>query len=104
MAPRFSSVQVMAADRPTLSIGFAAEATRARLIAQAGLENDLRRLAIGFRTSMQRLPGSVEVELDDLLTNLDVLRRWPYKGDGQVTWDAQLQALVVDSLDRKSVV
>lgn len=88
----------MAADRPSLAIGFAAEATRARLIAQPGLENDLRRLAIGFPTSTQRLPGSVEVELDDLLANLDVLSSWPYKEEGAVTWDSQLQVLVVESL------
>ena len=86
------------ADDPSLTIGLAAEAARARLIARPGLENDLRRLAIGFQTSIQRLPGSIEVELDDLLTNLEVLSRWPYKGDGEVNWDAQLQSLVLDSL------
>lgn len=87
----------MAAD-PSLTIGLAAEVARARLIARPGLENDLRRLAIGFQTSTQRLPGSIEVDLDDLLTNLKVLSSWPYKADGEVIWDAQLQSLVVDSL------
>lgn len=88
----------MAADSPSLTIGLAAEVTRARLIARPGLEDDLRRLAVSFLTSTQRSPGSVEVELDDLLTNLEVLSGWPHKADGEVTWDAQLQALVVDSL------
>lgn len=85
-------------DGPSLTLGLAAEVTSARLIARPGLEDDLRRLAVGFRTSAQRSSGSVEVELDDLLTNLEVLSRWPYKDDGEVVWDAQLQALVVDSL------
>ncbi|UKA50995.1 DEAD/DEAH box helicase [Arthrobacter sp. FW305-123] len=88
----------MAAQGPSLTIGLAAEVTRARLIVRPGLEGDLRRLAVAFRTSTQRSPGSVEIELDDLLTNLDVLSRWPHKADGDVTWDSQLQALVVDSL------
>ncbi|MHA7298823.1 DEAD/DEAH box helicase [Pseudarthrobacter sp. MDT3-1] len=88
----------MAADGPSLTMGLAAEVTRARLTARPGLEGDLRRLAVGFRTSTQRSPGSVEVELDDLLTNLEVLSRWPHTADGDVSWDAQLQALVVDSL------
>lgn len=88
----------MAAEGPSLTIGLAAEVTRARLIARPGLEGDLRRLAVGFRTSTQRSPSSVEIELDDLLTNLEVLSRWPHTADGDVTWDAQLQALVVDSL------
>lgn len=89
---------MMVADHPSLSIGLALEVTRARLVARPGLEDDLRRLAVGFRTSVQRSPGSVEIELDDLLTNLEVLGRWPHRADGDVTWDGQLQALVVDSL------
>ena len=89
---------MMAAEGPSLRIGLAAEVTRARLIVRPGLESDLRRLAVGFRTSTQRSSGLVEVELDDLLTNLQVLSRWPHKADGDVTWDAQLQALVIDSL------
>ncbi|PTR22927.1 SNF2 domain-containing protein [Rhodococcus sp. OK519] len=94
----------MAADSPSLTIGLAAEVTRARLIARPGLEDDLRRLAVSFQTSTQRSPGSVEVELDDLLTNLEILNGWPHKADGEVTWDAQLQALVVDSLQDAQTV
>jgi len=88
----------MAGGVPSLTIGFAAEVTRARLIARTGLEDDVRRLAVGFQTSSQRSPGSFEVELDDLLTNLEALNSWPYKAEGEVIWDGQLQALVVDSL------
>ncbi|MBY8856319.1 DEAD/DEAH box helicase [Nocardia sp. CA2R105] len=88
----------MADEGPSLSIGLAAEVTRARLIARPGLEDDLRRLAVSFQTSTQRSPSSIEIELDDLLTNLEALNSWPHKADGEVIWDAQLQALVVDSL------
>lgn len=83
---------------PSLTIGLAAEVTRARLRAREGLEDDLRRLAVSFRTSIQRSPGVVEVEIDDLLTNLASLSAWPHQTEGDVAWDAHLQALVVDSL------
>lgn len=88
----------MAGDAPSLTIGLAADVTRARLTARAGLEDDVRRLAVGFQTSSQRSPGSFEVELDDLLTNLATLNTWPYQTEGEVVWDGPLRALVVDSL------
>lgn len=88
----------MSAEPASLNISFAAEVTRARLVVRAGLEADLRRLALGFHTSTHRSPGTVEVDLDDFLTNLEVLSTWPHQADGEVTWDSQLQALVVDSL------
>lgn len=83
---------------PSLTIGLAADVMRARLIARPGLEDDLRRLAVSFQTSSQRSQVSIEVALDDLLTNLEALSGWPHRADGDVVWDAQLQALVVDSL------
>lgn len=89
---------------PSLTIALASDVTRVRLTARPGLEGDLRRLAVGFQSSTQRTPGSVEVELDDLLTNLGVLNRWPYTDDGQVAWDPQLQAVVVDSLQDAQTV
>ncbi|MUM31871.1 SNF2-related protein, partial [Mycolicibacterium sp. CBMA 361] len=94
----------MEADSPTLTLGFAADVTRARLVVRSGLEADLRRLAVGFQTSTQRSPGSIEVELDDLLTNLDVLSGWPHQAIGAVAWEAQLQTLVVDSLQDAQTV
>ncbi|MGD8202147.1 DEAD/DEAH box helicase [Ornithinimicrobium sp. W1679] len=88
------------ADRdPSLTIGLATEVTRARLTARAGLEDDLRRLAVSFRTSAQRSAGIIEVEIDDLLTHLASLNAWPHLADGGVAWDPHLQALVVDSLE-----
>lgn len=86
------------ANRPSLTIGLAADVTHVRLMAHDGLDGDLRRMAVSFQTSTQRSAGTFEVDLDDLLTNLDVLSSWPYTSDGDVVWDPQLQALVVDSL------
>lgn len=83
----------------SLTLSLAVEVTRVRLIARPGLEGDLRRLAVTFQSSVQRSPGIVEVELDDLLTHLAALSDWPHQADGEVVWDAQLQALVVDSLE-----
>ncbi|GGA71969.1 DNA helicase [Pseudoclavibacter endophyticus] len=94
----------MTADGPSLTISLAAEVTRVRLIARVGLEDHLRRLAVGFQTSTQRSPSSIEIELDDLLTNLRALGGWPHQADGDVAWDAQLQALVVDSLQDAQTV
>ncbi|WP_204163556.1 DEAD/DEAH box helicase [Nocardioides gilvus] len=68
------------------------------MVAKAGLEADLRRLAVGFQTSTQRTPGSIEVDLDDLLTHLEVLSSWPHTGAGDVVWEPHLQSLVVDAL------
>lgn len=89
---------------PSLSIGLAAEVTRARLRVREGLEDDLRRLAVSFRTSIQRSHGVVEIEIDDLLTNLASLSAWPHQAEGDVIWDVHLQALVVDSLQDAQAV
>ncbi|KRD14190.1 DNA helicase [Mycobacterium sp. Root265] len=94
----------MVAFEPSLTLGFAAEVTRVRLASRPGLEDDLRRFAANFQTSIQRSPGSIEIEIDDLLTNLETLNRWPHTAPGEVTWDAQLQALVVDSLQDAQTV
>ncbi|WP_062389935.1 DEAD/DEAH box helicase [Demequina iriomotensis] len=83
----------------SLWLALAPDATRARLHSAVGLEADLRRLALGFQSSTQRAPTIVEVDLDDLLTNLSVLGGWPHQGDGEVVWEADLRALVVDSLN-----
>ena len=89
---------------PSLTLGLASEVTRARLSAREGLEDDLRRLALSFRTSTQRSSGVVEIEIDDLLTHLASLSAWPYQAAGDVVWDVHLQALVVDSLQDAQVV
>ncbi|WP_416982740.1 DEAD/DEAH box helicase [Streptomyces sp. T028] len=80
---------------PSLEIGFGEGATRARLRAGTGYESDLRRLALRFQSSVQRSPGTMEVEIDDLLTNLVALATWPEPTS--VAWDPQLAALATDS-------
>lgn len=94
----------MADSDPSLTIGLATEVTRARLTSRPGLEDDLRRLAVSFRTSAQRSAGIVEVEIDDLLTHLAALNNWPHLGDGEVVWDPHLRALVIDSLEDAKAV
>lgn len=89
---------------PSLRIELVDEVTRVRFLARLGLEGDLRRLAINFHSSEQRSPNSIEVELDDLLTNLAALSDWPHRRDGDVHWDPQLRALVVDSLQDAQTV
>ena len=76
----------MTEGAPSLTIGLSAEVARARMVARPGLEADLRRLAVGFQTSTQRTAGSIEVDLDDLLTHLEVLSSWPHTGADDVVW------------------
>lgn len=80
---------------PSLSIEFGDSVAKARLRAGSGYEDDLRRLALRFGSSVQKSPGTVEVEIDELLTNLVVLATWPQPNS--VAWDPQLAALATDS-------
>ncbi|WP_234445035.1 DEAD/DEAH box helicase [Streptomyces rimosus] len=68
---------------------------KARLQARADHEEDLSRLALRFRSSVQRSPSVLEVEIDDLITNLLSLAEWPDKAS--VSWDPQLATLATDS-------
>ncbi len=88
----------MGKNGPSLRIELTADVMRVRLTARLGCENELRRIAINFTSSVQRSPNSVEVELDDLLTNLGNLNKWPEREDGDVIWDENLKDLVIDSL------
>ncbi|ARQ71013.1 DEAD/DEAH box helicase [Streptomyces marincola] len=80
---------------PSLAIEFGDSVKKARLRAGSGYEDALRRLALKFASSVQRSPGTVEIEIDELLTNLVVLASWPQAGS--VAWDPQLAALATDS-------
>ncbi|MFE1578218.1 DEAD/DEAH box helicase [Streptomyces fradiae] len=92
----------MTATSPSLEIGFGDSVTKARLRAAVGHEGDLRRLALRFRSSVQRSPGNVDVDIDDLLTNLVALTTWP--AQSSVSWDKQLAALVTDcAVDAQTV-
>ncbi|NKR47848.1 DEAD/DEAH box helicase family protein [Rhodococcus hoagii] len=68
----------------------------ARLSAGVGFESELRRLATRFRSGVQRSAGSVDVEIDDLLTNLVALATWPHAAT--VSWDPHLASLATDSV------
>ncbi|GID96191.1 DEAD/DEAH box helicase [Amorphoplanes digitatis] len=80
---------------PTLKIEFGDAVTTARLRAGRGYEDDLRRLALRFGSSVQRSPSTMDVNIDDLLTNLVALATWP--ATMSVAWDPQLAALASDS-------
>lgn len=80
---------------PSLEIGFGDSVTKARLRAGAGHEDDLRRLALRFRSGVQRSSGTLEVEIDDLLVNLGMLATWPRPDS--VAWDPRLATLATDS-------
>ncbi|MEV0148619.1 MULTISPECIES: DEAD/DEAH box helicase [unclassified Nonomuraea] len=80
---------------PSLEIGFGDGVAKARLRARNDREDDLRRLALKFRSGIQRMSGDLEVEIDDLLMNLVALAAWPEPAT--VIWDPQLAALAADS-------
>lgn len=80
---------------PSLQIEFGDDVSRARLRAAPGLEDELRRLALRFRSSVHRSAGLMEVEIDDLLVNLVALAAWP--APATVTWEPQLAVLAADS-------
>lgn len=80
---------------PSLTLGFGSGATKVRLQTRPGLEDDLRSLTLRFRTGAQVATTIVELDLDDLLTNLRYLAQW---GHGDVVWTPQLSALVQDSV------
>ncbi|GAA4805030.1 DEAD/DEAH box helicase [Tomitella cavernea] len=104
MASGFDSNGLTTMSNPSLVLGLSGEVTRARLTASEGREADLRRLALNFRTCVQRSPSSIEIDIDELLTSLEVLNRWPHTAAGDVEWDPQLRTLVVDSIqDSQSV-
>ncbi|WP_329518664.1 DEAD/DEAH box helicase [Spirillospora sp. NBC_01491] len=55
----------------------------------------MRRLALRFQSGVQRTPTILDVELDDLLSNLRALQAWPEPKT--VRWDPLLANLVRDS-------
>ncbi|MEU6745546.1 DEAD/DEAH box helicase [Spirillospora sp. NPDC046719] len=80
---------------PSLEIGFGDDAVTARLNVRKDRQADLRRLALRFQSGIQRTPSILDVEIDDLLSNLRALRTWPEPGS--VRWDPQLANLAKDS-------
>lgn len=87
---------------PSLQIVLGDDVVTAKLRATAGHEEHLHRLATRFRSARFRTYGTVEVLIDDLLSNLAELSAWPEPET--VTWDPDLAALARDTaMDAQSV-
>ncbi|MES9537544.1 SNF2-related protein [Actinomadura sp. NPDC000600] len=84
-----------ASTGPSLEIGFGDDAVTARFHVRKDLTADLRRLALRFQSGIQRTPTILDIEIDDLLSNLRALQAWPEPKT--VQWDPQLGQLVRDS-------
>ncbi|ATQ31574.1 ATP-dependent helicase [Rhodococcus ruber] len=80
----------------SLQLLFGDTATQAHLRAGAGFEPHLRKLSLRFSSAVQKTPSVLEVEIDELLTNLDALASWPEASS--VHWDPQLASLASDSV------
>ncbi|MFI1913254.1 DEAD/DEAH box helicase [Nocardia sp. NPDC020380] len=76
--------------------------TKARFRAGPGYEDALRNFVLKFRTPVQRSVATVDVDLEELLTNLVVLASWP--APGSVVWDQQLAALASDTARDAQIV
>ncbi len=85
----------MGAAGLSLDIGFGDDAVTARFRARQDRAADLRRLALRFQSAVQRTPTILDVELDDLLSNLRALQVWPEPET--VHWDPPLASLVRDT-------
>lgn len=86
---------------PSLYLGFASGPTTVRLQSRAGLEPELRELALRFPNVRQIAPTLVELPLDDLLVNLRQVGRWQHT---DVEWENRLLSIVSDSLRDADVV
>lgn len=80
---------------PSLALAIGSGAATARLQCREGLEEELRRLALRFRSTRQLAPSIVEIDLDDLISNLRNLSLWPH---ADVEWASTLAALVSGSV------
>lgn len=86
---------------PSLYLGFASGPTVVRVQARAGLEAELRELALRFPAVHQIAPTIVELSLDDLLVNLRQVSNWRHE---DVEWEDRLLTIVSDSLRDAEIV
>ncbi|WP_262402506.1 DEAD/DEAH box helicase [Actinomadura sp. CNU-125] len=84
-----------AGAEPSLEITFGDDAITARFQTRKDHAADLRRMALRFQSGVQRTPTILDVELDDLLSNLRALQSWPEPES--VRWNRHLADLVRDS-------
>ncbi|MBO8202171.1 DEAD/DEAH box helicase [Streptomyces smyrnaeus] len=84
------------AEEFSLQLGFDVSRTKAELRVPEQYRSDLVQLTARFRTGRQLGPTSALVDLEDLLSGINVLASWP--APEEVQWDSDLSALVVSSL------
>ncbi|MEO3768281.1 DEAD/DEAH box helicase [Streptomyces sp. B5E4] len=77
---------------PSLQLRFGDSANRVRIRVRDGLEAELRRIALRFSSGVHASPTTLDINLDDLLTNLAALADWPEPSG--VIWEPELQTLV----------
>lgn len=82
-------------SEPSLSLALGSGAASVRLQCRPGLEDELRSLALRFRSTHQIAPSIVDIELDDLISNLRNLGQWRHP---DVTWAPELSSLVSGSV------
>lgn len=87
-------VQTPTAMTSSLEIGLAGAAGKVRMLADEKYLPDLGRLGARYSSARQPLLGVLELDLDDLLTNLGALTTWP--DPAGVVWDDELANLVAD--------
>jgi hypothetical protein len=88
--------------RVSLKIDFGGTAGSARLVAGPGHEAALRDLSLKFASASHPAQGVVDLDLDELLTNLAVLGAWP--DPAGVEWESDLARLATDvTRDAQSV-
>ncbi|CAM3378455.1 MULTISPECIES: DEAD/DEAH box helicase [Streptomyces] len=81
---------------PSLWLGFDLSRTKAELRVSDQYRSDLIQLVARFRTGRQLGPSSAIVDLEDLLSGINLLSSW--SAPDNVRWDPDLSALVVSSI------
>jgi SNF2 family DNA or RNA helicase len=88
---------VTATSPQSLRIEFGDTTSKVRLHASPGNEAQLRQLAMHFRSATQNWQGILDIDLDDLLTNLASIATW--HEPATVSWDTQLASLARTSAE-----
>ncbi|WP_149564248.1 DEAD/DEAH box helicase [Streptomyces cacaoi] len=87
---------------PSLWLGFDASRTQVEIRAAEKYQSDLTQLAARFRSGRPLGPGSLLVDLEDLLSNVRALSGWPDRQG--VQWDPELSELMVSSMNDAETV
>jgi hypothetical protein len=89
-------------DAPSLHIGFAINADRARFTVESVHSDELSRLVGRFRSGRMRSRTVADLEVEELLQGLAELATWPYPES--VQWDHDIANLATSStLDAQTV-